>query len=82
MTGPINYQLEDILVVSRQDNSGIIQFANLQLLLENGYNALGSYSVGKGSVEFDLSSPDGSLKGRLASRSLMLVVALQRMAHF
>ncbi len=67
MTGLINYQLEDILVVSRQDNSVSSNSANLQLLLENGYNALGSYSVGKGSVEFDLSSPDGSLKGRLAS---------------
>ena len=67
MTGLINYQLEDILVVSRQDDSVSSNSANLQLLLENGYNALGSYSVGKGSVEFDLSSPDGSLKGRLAS---------------
>jgi len=67
MTGLINYQLEDILVVSRQDNSVSSNSANLQLLLENGYNALGSYSVGKGSVEFDLSSPDGNLKGRLAS---------------
>ena len=43
--------------------------ANLTNLLEKGYNALGSYSVGAGSLEFNFSSPDGNLEGKLASEN-------------
>ena len=69
MSGIIRYNLEDILVISRQDNFVSNTSANLTDLLETGYNALGSYSVGAGSIEFDFSSPDGNLKGKLASEN-------------
>ena len=69
MTGLVSYKLQDILVISRQDNLVSRTSTDLNNLLENGYNALGSYSVGKGSIEFDLSSPDGNLKGKLASEN-------------
>ncbi len=69
MSGLIRYNLEDILVISRQDNLVSNTSANLTNLLETGYNALGSYSVGAGSIEFDFSSPDGNLKGKLASEN-------------
>ena len=61
MSGNIRYNLEDILVISRQDNFVSNTSANLTDLLETGYNALGSYSVGVGSIEFDFSSPELSL---------------------
>ena len=69
MSGLVKYNLEDILVISRQDNLGSNTSANLTNLLETGYNALGSYSVGAGSIEFDFSSPDGNLEGKLASEN-------------
>ena len=69
MSGLISYKLEDVLVISRQDNLVSRASENLTNLLENGYNALGSYSIGASSIGFDFSSPDGNLKGELASEN-------------
>ncbi len=69
MSGLISYKLKDVFVISRQDNLLSHTSVSLTDLLENGYNALGSYSVGASSIEFDLSSPDGNLKGEISSEN-------------
>ena len=78
MSGLIKYNLEDILVISRQDNLVSNTSENLTNLLETGYNALGSYSVGVGSIEFDFSSPDGNLTGKLASENSNVSTSLTK----
>jgi hypothetical protein len=42
---------------------------DLATSLRQGYYALGSYKLGKGLVEFNLSSSDGNLKGKVASEN-------------
>jgi hypothetical protein len=69
MSGLISYELDDILVISRQDNLQSATSVDLATSLKRGYNALGSYTIGKGLLEFNLSSSEGNLKGKVASEN-------------
>ena len=69
MNGLINYELDDISVISQQDNFQSDTSVDLATSLRQGYYALGSYTLGKGLVEFNLSSSDGNLKGKVASEN-------------